>query len=171
MPDHDLDLKGHKNYHVPKAYDFKIAETNIGVDSVGVGAATVDGFLEKAYNVISLQGGQLDAAIPVDDQGKPMYAFSALRSQMYWQLRIDLERSKVIINIASAPNYKNVLRDLLKEVVQIKYSIKGGKIAVESKEEIKKRLGGKSPDLLDALVYWNWMRHNFYEDRPIGLFV
>lgn len=67
------------------------------------------------------------------------------------------------------PDYQNILKQLKKELTQIRYFIRGGKIAVESKDEIKKRLGGKSPDLLDAMVYWNWMRHNFYSDGGVGV--
>jgi hypothetical protein len=37
--------------------------------------------------------------------------------------------------------------------------VSGTKITIESKEDMKKRLG-HSPNMLDSLVYWNWMRKN-----------
>tara|TARA_Y100000782_G_scaffold114710_1_gene152047 strand:+ start:701 stop:2350 length:1650 start_codon:yes stop_codon:yes gene_type:complete len=169
MENHDLDAKEYHNYDVIKVKDFNLYSHNIGVDSVGVGAATVDGFLEKGVEVIGLNGGQLEDAIPLDNEEKPLYQFNSLRAQMYWQLRIDLERNEVIVNLLSHPNYINIIKQLKKELVQIKYHIKSGKIGIESKDDIKKRLGGKSPDLLDAFVYWNWMRHNFYDNSGIGI--
>ena len=35
---------------------------------------------------------------------------------------------------------------------------KGGKVRIQEKEQIKKRMGGKSPDKAEAFVYGNWVR-------------
>jgi hypothetical protein len=122
----------------------KISSKNIGVDGVGVGASTVNKLKELGISKtdIDLQSGS--APVETDDTEQ----FNNLRSQMCWQLRTDLKSGE----LAFAYNEK-----LFAEMVIPKWNIKGGKIAVESKEEIKKRLG-HSPNLFDAMVYWNWRR-------------
>jgi hypothetical protein len=68
---------------------------------------------------------------------------------MYWQLREDLRNDPDI----SLPDDEELFADL----VTPKWETKNGKIVVESKEDIKKRLG-HSPNKGDAVVYWNWIR-------------
>lgn len=157
MDDFELRKKGYQVFNVPKLKDYNISHWNIGVDVVGVGASTINTFHDNKIKAIGLQGGQLDAAIKLDKEGKPLYQFSSLRAQMYFTLAIDLRDNKIIFNID-----KSKLRRLAKELTIIKYSVKGGKIRVEDKEEIKKRLGGKSPNLADCVAYWWWMTKNYY---------
>jgi len=54
----------------------------------------------------------------------------------------------------------SVLRDeaLFRELVVPTYESRGGKVVVEAKEVIRKRLGGATPDRADAVVYGNWVR-------------
>lgn len=155
-----LDSKGYKNFGLPKVQDYAILNQNIGVDGVGIGVATVNALYDLAYECVSLVGGQLDFAIRTGTQGEDLYKFTSLRSQMYFEAREDLRTNNIVIAITD----KRVIRQLKKELVTPKYSIKGGKISVESKEEIKKRLGGKSPNLADAFVYWNWVRKGYYNN-------
>lgn len=157
LDDYELRKRGYDIFHVPKIKDYEIKHWNIGVDVVGVGASTINTFHDNKIKAIGLHGGQLDEAIKLDKEGKPLYQFSSLRAQMYFYLAMDLRDCEIIFNID-----KSKLRRLAKELTIIKYSIKGGKIKVEDKEEIKKRLGGKSPNLADVVAYWNWMRRNFY---------
>jgi hypothetical protein len=67
---------------------------------------------------------------------------------MYWQLREDLRNGRLILC-----NDEELFADL----VTPKWEVRNGKICVEKKEEIKKRLG-HSPNKGDAVVYWNWVR-------------
>ena len=144
-----------------------------GVDRVGVGAATVNEMNEQAarddrgallgWTIQSLNGG----AIPLSRASKApdgsdmdwiadSNTFQNLRGQMYWQLREDLRHGRVAI-----PK----IDTLHAELTTPTYEIKGGKVIVESKDAIKKRIG-KSPDASDAVVYGNWVRsRTAKEDR------
>ena len=115
---------------------------NIGIDGVGVGAGTVNALKELGINAVNLIG----SASPFINQG--FEKFANLRSQMYWQLREDLRAGMV-----SLPNSIR----LVTELTSIKWTLHNDKITIESKDEIKKRIG-HSPNLADAAVYWNWVR-------------
>ncbi len=134
---------GHKVYRIMK--DEKIKPENLGVDGVGVGAGTVNTLYEDGITDedISLLG----SARPEEIEGMEE-EFVNLRSQMWWILREDLRNGELII-----PEDDELWADLLTP----RWSIKNGKIAVESKEDIKKRLG-RSPNKGDAVIYWNWRR-------------
>jgi len=129
---------------------------------VGVGVGTINSLRDNNVRCIGLQGGQKKEVLPVDKTtGKPLYEFNSLRAQMYFTLMLDLKRGDVRINLP-----ENIYRALKKELTIIKYMITGSKIGIEGKDEIKKKIGGKSPNMADAFVYWNWMRKNHY--RPLG---
>lgn len=145
-------------YNTSKLKDFNVSPNHIGVDVVGVGVATINTFWNAGIKAIGLQGGQLEDFIKKDKEGKPLYEFSNLRSQMYFEAMLDLRNCKIRINLPG-----KVYIALKKELITMKYRIMGGKIAVEAKEDIKKRLGGKSPNMADAFVYWNWVRKNYYK--------
>jgi hypothetical protein len=149
---------GYQNYHTDKVGNYGIRPENIGVDAVGVGVGTINAFKDEDYVVRPLQGGQDPEAIPVDDENsddpKPLWHFTTLRSQMYWQLSQDLQHRRIKIAITD----NQILNQLKLELVTPKYASRDSGIVVESKESIKKRMGGKSPNMADAMVYWNWVR-------------
>jgi hypothetical protein len=73
------------------------------------------------------------------------YKFNNLRSYLYWRMRealIDPESK-----IALPPD-----QDLSNDLVAPRFSVKSGKICVESKDDIIKRIG-RSPDRADAVIY------------------
>jgi hypothetical protein len=162
--DYELEEKGYLNYHIPTMKDYKVSAHRVGIDSVGVGTSTANTINnELKQKVVSLQGGQLKEILPTDNEGKPMYNFNNLRSQMYWELAQDLKNGKFFI-------YANGLdiatqQQLKRELVAPTYSTKDGKIVVESKDSIKKRLNGNSPNLADAVVYVNWVRKGYYAPK------
>lgn len=127
-------------YHFMKEKNI-IAE-RVGVDGVGVGAGTINGLKELGIRVTNLIGSEKQVT------HKEAEDFRNLRSQMYWQVREDLRND--IIAIPYDP-------DLFADLVTPKWITRNGEIIVESKEEIKKRLG-HSPNKGDAVVYWNWIR-------------
>ena len=47
--------------------------------------------------------------------------------------------------------------DIYADLLTPKWNINNGKICIEKKEEMKKRLG-RSPNKGDAVAYWNWAR-------------
>lgn len=133
-----------------------IDERNVGVDTVGVGASTYNQLKRMRRLVRSLNGGakpepSIDQDVMRED-GRgvvPEELFGNLRSQMWWQMRMDLQHGRVAL-----PDDEELHRDLTTP----KWLTRNGKIFVESKEEIQKRLR-RSPDKGDACVYWNFVRH------------
>lgn len=130
--------------------DEKISPERVGVDSVGVGAGTVNALKEMGKKIIALGGADAPIKVNIENHSseKKEEEFNNLRSQMYWQLSEDLRNG-----IISLPNDQELVADLISP----KWETKNGKIIIESKETIKKRLT-HSPNKGDAVVYWNWMR-------------
>jgi hypothetical protein len=129
---------------------------HVGIDSVGVGAGTVNEAKRLGMQVQSLNGGArafatTDAEIDVPPELRQVTneeRFANLRAQMWWQMREDLRRGQIAL-----PNDQELVADL----VTPRWWTRGGKIFVEAKEEIRRRLG-RSPDKGDAAVYGNWVR-------------
>lgn len=165
MDDKTLSTNGYTDYDTKKLGDFEIMDGLIGIDAVGVGVATINALVDCGYNPVGLSGAQWDEAIPIEeytnDEGKiiqkPKYKFQNLRAQMYWEFREDLRLGLVDIDIED----KTVLDGLFMELTIIRVRYKDNFIVVEPKEEIKKRLGGKSPNKADGAVYWNWIRKGY----------
>jgi phage terminase large subunit len=127
----------------------------VGVDAIGVGAATLNALREELGAVQALYGG----GSPVEkaqhgpdgetrDWMPDANRFKNLRSQMWWQMREDLRNDN-----ADLPHDPELFRQL----VMPTFREVGNMVVVESKDEVKKRLG-RSPDDADAVVYWNWVR-------------
>lgn len=157
MDDIELDIKGYKNFNLIKLKDYNIEPKHTGIDGVGIGAATVNAFNDEKFKAVSLVGGELEKAIPMTAEKEKMYRFANLRSQMFFELREDFRTESIILDLEP-----KLVKRLIKELIAHDYKIQGGKVVVESKIDIKKKLGGKSPNLADAVAYWNWMRKNYY---------
>lgn len=117
-----------------------IHPSNLIVDSDGVGGGVSDQL--RAVNFINNSS-------PLHKQN-----FINLKSQCYVKLSELFDEGKISLNI----NEPAIIDDLTQELLAIKLKDvdKDNKVAVQSKEEMKKILG-KSPDLSDALMmrmYW-----------------
>jgi len=161
---------GYQDFGTRKISQYKVTDQFIGIDVVGVGVATYNAYIDNALKlkaVVGLSGGAWKEAIPIDPstidpkdpekKGKPMYTFYDLRTQMYWELREDLRNKRISIHITD----ELLLLQIKNELVAPKWSSDRGYIKVESKEFIKKRLGGKSPNVADAIAYVNWVRKGY----------
>lgn len=133
-----------------------IEPQHVGVDSGGVGASTVNKLKELGKYVRALNAGS--AAVPTIDEdllreaGKGVRqeeVFLNLRAQMWWQMRLDLQHGRIAL-----PDDPELRRELLTP----RWEVRNGKIVIEAKEEIRKRLRGRSPDKAEAAVHWNWVR-------------
>lgn len=127
----------------------------VGVDSVAVGAATVGRLKEMGYMVRALNAGSkpwgqedLEWRAKTGESVYDVEEFGNLRSQMWWTLRLDLQDGKVAV--CDDP-------ELFEDLTTPTWFTRGGKIFVEPKEEIVKRLG-RSPDKGDAAVLGNFVR-------------
>ncbi len=139
----DSNQLGHQVYRMMKEKGIK--NNCVGVDGVGVGAGTVNTL--KEYGISGKNVNLQSASEPVDLNQEE--EFNNLRSQMWWTMREDLRNGLIAL-----PDDQDLIADL----VTPKWFVRSGKIVIESKEDIKKRLG-RSPNKGDAAVYWNWVRN------------
>lgn len=114
-----------------------VVDQNISVDSVGIGVGVVDHMKSKGISVREFMSGKK----------APDERYDNLRSQVIYDLAQGLEKG--IIKIYSGCPYRN---ELISEAMAHTHKITDKKLAVESKEEVKKRTGSLSPDILDAVV-------------------
>lgn len=142
-----------------------IPELYVGVDTVGIGSGTADTLKLLGIRARDLNGGA--AAIreidkDADREELEVYLKAALflnlRAQMWWQLARDLERGRLAIR----PD-----EELLRDLTIPTWFTRNGKIVVEPKEEIIKRLG-RSPNKGDAVVYWNFVRYRYRQEEDPG---
>lgn len=125
--------------------------TTVNIDDTGNGGGTTDRLRQiaresmasgkpahryklNAYNFSSKE------FMNEDDRAQ----FHDITSMLYWNLRKQFYDKKIALHFN---------QDLFDQLVGRRWSIvPGGKIKVESKDEYKKRTGGKSPDLSDSLA-------------------
>lgn len=152
----ELAEKGFHNYGLISLRDRPVQQEAIAVDAVGVGVSTINQFLYHHIHVLTIQGGQWEEVIPKDKEGKPLYQFAGIRDQMYWELAKDFQKGDLVLDIPLKE-----WRQLSKELTAIKFRFLANRIAIESKDTIKKKLGGKSPNYSDALAMANWARKRY----------
>lgn len=150
--------------------EFAINPEHVGIDPIGVGAATVNALkdycdaTDVGLHPRSLNGGAAPISRVSRTPGGLDYEwasdanrFANLRAQMYWQAREDLRNGRVAM-----PNDP----DLFRQLTIVKFETRNGKVLIEAKDKIKQRFGGKSPDKGDAFVYWNWARARVIPKAP-----
>jgi hypothetical protein len=158
MDNLDIAKKGYELYKTNKISQYGIKAQYIAVDAVGVGAGTINTFKDMKMKVCAIQGGPDKNAIPKDENDNEMYSFSNMRSQVYFMLAMDLQEGRIMFDIQD----QTLINALIKELIVIQYENKGQKINVESKDSIKRKLSGKSPNLADSVAYWNYVRKGFH---------
>ena len=131
-----------------------IGGSSVAVDVVGLGAGVVDGMVHDGYPVLSFNSAE------TAENRIPFYQFKNRRAESYWMLREALKCGTIEI-------CNNT--EVIKELTNMKYIIKDKMISIESKDEIKKRLG-YSPDYADALVIAFWASqmksgNTFFDNR------
>jgi hypothetical protein len=109
---------------------------NVVVDSDGVGGGVAD---------------QLKGCVNFVNNSSPLHGqnFSNLKSQCYVKLSELFKEGKISLNIMDPSVIDDLTQELL--AVKLKNIDKDNKVAVQSKDEMKKVLG-KSPDLSDGLM-------------------
>lgn len=103
------------------------------IDDIGVGGGVTDSFSEE-----NLEG----YGINVSTAAKDSETFVNLRSELAWKFR------ELILSDQVSLPYDE---DLMAQLSNIKFVYRSGRIAVEAKDEIKKRTNGQSPDKADAV--------------------
>lgn len=145
----NLSIDQTASYAQARIADRGINSDLVGVDVVGLGAGVADNLRAAGYGVKDIVSGSSPIVIPGEEE--TLYGYKNLRSQMWWHLRERLRRGELSI---SQP-YQRLTDDLL----SIKYKMSADKvIQIESKDEIKKRLG-RSTDYGDGVVYADFVEH------------
>ena len=107
----------------------------------GWGGSTKDHLVQADVDV----RGIVFSAASGDVDNSTKIPFANMRAEMYWKLRQALDPNGVE-RIALPPDTR-----INAEGTAARWRLQGGKILIESKDEIRKRLGA-SPDLWDAIV-------------------
>lgn len=122
------------------------------VDVIGVGAGVVDRLRELGKPNIPFNAAaaaKLGTGVHIKDRSNE-FTFLNLRSAAWWNLRelLDPSRSSVV----ALPDLEMLRADLTVPRYKVR---SGGVIQVESKDEIRKRLG-RSTDYADAVIQAFW---------------
>jgi hypothetical protein len=112
------------------------------VDVIGVGAGVVDRLREQGYNAVAFNAGERSEALDISGE----LGFLNKRSAAWWAMREFLDP-------ANDPKIALPADDLLTgDLTAPKWRVtSSGKIVVESKDEIRKRIG-RSTDAGDAVI-------------------
>lgn len=116
----------------------------VGLDAIGVGASPVDKAREKGIQVVALVASEKADERATDRSGK--YHFANQRAQWWWKFRESLDPEKGD-DVALPPD-----RELLVDLCAPRYETRLGKIYIEHKDDIVKRIG-RSPDKGEAVIH------------------
>lgn len=120
---------------VERMKEKNIKDENVACDVVGLGAGVVDTIRALNHFIV-----EYNAASASEEWSNSMFQFKNYRAQTYWRLREGFRNGKFkIINNA----------DAIRELTNIKYKVENKYISIETKDDIKRRLGF-SCDLADA---------------------
>lgn len=127
------------------------------VDVIGVGGGVVDRLRELEHVVVAFSGAA-SAEDRRDSTGE--LKFANMRAAAWWNLREMLDPSKK--SQIMLPRSEILQLDLTSPRWRV---LSGGKIQMESKDDIRKRLG-RSPDEGDAVVMAHWIDASVATSEP-----
>jgi hypothetical protein len=130
--------------------ELPISGGNVRIDAVGLGAGVVDICRAKGLPVVEVIAG----AKPFVRTTPPsFFRYKDLRSQIWWEGREKFRTGQVCLHLTNAKGVPEPLPEkLVGDLASPRYEISGDRlITVESKDEIKLRLG-RSTDDGDALM-------------------
>lgn len=120
---------------------------HLAIDAVGLGVGVVDSLAKLGYYAREyMSGAKPDPDVRLDLTDTQSLNFDNLRSQMIYLYARGIELG-IIKHLRSCP----FLKELQKEAMSHFYKISDKVLAVESKDNVKKRLG-ESPDVFDAVL-------------------
>lgn len=129
------------------------------IDVIGVGAGVYDRLREQGLHAIAFNASARTNFL--DRTGE--FTFANVRSAAWWNLKELLEEENSLVAL---PPDDNLTGDLTAPKWRV---MSGGRILIESKEDIKIRLG-RSTDDGDAVVmaYWDGMQATEYGENPFS---
>jgi hypothetical protein len=118
----------------------------VAIDADGVGASPYDSLVEAGADVMPVRFSEGAPDHASDRSG--LLRFGNLRAYCYWKLReaLDPDKEKNPDPIALPDD-----RELLADITAPRYRQRAGRLFIEEKDEIKKRIG-RSPDKGDAVA-------------------
>jgi hypothetical protein len=124
------------------------ARTTVCVDVIGIGASVVDQLMDE-----EAKSGEALIVLPLNGAGKSVardksgkFGFINKRAEWYWRFREALDPTSGQ-DLCLPPDPQ-----LLQELTSPTFSVTLTGIKIESKEDIKERLG-RSPDKADSIIY------------------
>lgn len=117
----------------------------MGIDVIGLGAGVVDRLREKEYPVFGINTSEASGWTDVSGE----LSFLNLRSALWWMLREYLDPGKPRQFLIALPLDDQLMAEL---ITPKWHETQRGVIKVESKDDIRKRLSGKSTDSADAVM-------------------
>lgn len=163
-----------ESIHYPDAQiDLPIVQSDvpIAIDVIGVGSSAYDTGRNHHLNVIGVNWSEASKAL---DKSKRL-KFVNKRAEQWWSLREALDPSNE--DNRNAPLMLPPDPELLADLCAPRWSSQSNGIKIESKEEIKERLG-RSPDCGDAVVMVNaatgasflvWVKHYQIENQAAAI--
>lgn len=125
--------------------EYNLADEDIVVDAVGIGAGTANEFKRQGVSVCKFKGGET----PVSKAN--LLEYKNKRAECGWLLRTSLEEEDLVLPEDTM---------LQQEILAQRYSLDNDKtIQLMAKKDVKKLLG-RSPDRYDAVSMANWLRLN-----------
>jgi len=137
-----------------------------GIDSIGPGVGVYH-YLRKT----DIKGFLVPCQYKDKSFGKDQFSykmhFDNWRSQAWWKFKEDMEKGKIDLSpLTRKEGYFDELYKLQEEVLAHTADQINNKFVVISKKSLKTSdFLGRSPDLADALVIWNWVRERQLPSR------
>lgn len=128
---------------------------SIAVDTTGGWGGSARDHL-KTHHQISIFPIVYSATGVDGGDGSTRLGYANMRAKLYWEFRLALDPSKSE-NVALPPGDR-----ILAQLTAARWQPRSGRIAIESKEDIRERLGS-SPDEADAIVQAWHVRNRAYK--------
>jgi hypothetical protein len=112
------------------------------IDSIGIGGGVIDECHEKGVSTLPFTSSE---------KAEDFEKFYNLRAEAWWLASKLFSEGKVRLTFSED--------ELRKQLPIPKYYFRNGRIIVEDKSDIKKRLSGRSPDWADCYVMGLWAQH------------
>ena len=146
-------------------HNLRIGNPQINIDVVGVGSSPYDSCKKMGWGVVAINGG----ASATDRNNRPitdrtgLLRFRDINAMLAWKLMEALDpQYNPTLMLPPDPKLKAELCSIRRA------SIDGGVVSIESKKEVKKRLG-RSPDRADAVKYALLQSISMYAPNPKSL--
>jgi hypothetical protein len=129
----------------------------VHVDALGVGGETVGHLESNEVHTVAIEGYNTELCKDQTDRGSGRLRFRNYRAMIHWRFREALDPMFGMSVDPRHPDYRAPValfpdQKLKSDLCSIKWKMTAGGILVESKEDIKKRIG-RSPDDSDAVIY------------------